>query len=530
MRRSNTRSDNGHESKFGLAIAFVAALSTIIFVGLTPQKAHAAGGTVDDTTCGPTFGGNWNANACTITTGFTVGVGETLTIPSGVALFVATNGFFSHDTGIDNRGSIIVSGTLNVQNTGNGKGIYNTGTITNMASGILVVQNSGHTGIYNEELGSISNSGILNVLNEGSGTLVGIENVGTFENTASGLMTVANSNQFGFRIGTGILNPGIFTNHGALTVANSAGAGMVLFQGVSEGVVLVGTLDNAATGTLTVENSAGTGIHSNGLIKNAGELSIQNTEGTGVQNSGLSAVENSASGTITVANSGGNGIDNIGTISNSGMLDIQNTGTFGVRNLSLDGMMENDGTIQINSNADLSNSGTINNAASGVIINYGTFENGAGGSIDNDGSITTHSGGQINNAGTIDNVSGSIIVKCLGVYTGNPPVGNAVVIQPCPNTQLTDAVDGKHKSISNGGKTTSTTIEFFFVGIDNSGVSKFECNLDGGGWQVCTSPREYEDLQIGMTHVFQVRAYDSAGNVDQTPATFTWQISGPKPK
>ena len=670
MRRIYYCSNDGHERKFALVLAFAAALSAMIIFGLNPEKAYAVGGTVDGTTCEPVFGGTWNgANACTITTGFTIDEGETVTIPSGIALFVASNGFPDQEVGIDNRGTIIISGTLNVQNTGiNGKGIDNSGSIVNTASGILVVQNSGHTGIDNEEFATISNSGILNVMNEGSNNLQGIVSMGNIENTASGFVTVANSAQFGIRLGSGFVNNATFTNHGTLTLANSAGTNG--FQ-----ITQFTTLNNTATGTFIVENTGGTGVVSNGLIKNSGEVSVQNTAGIGIEHFGLSALENTPAGSIVVANSGdstgienncllcsgitnsgemtiqssgpssigidnneainntasgtltlastggygmfsgedgaitnsgtlniqnsgffgiesygtitnsgnitlansgsiglrnadvgslsnsGNvtiqstgsfgienlgsienaitgtvmvanigstGIDNFGTLSNFGDMSVKNTGTFGVRNLAPAGVIENDAAILIGPGADFSNTNIINNAASGTIINYGAFANGAGGTIDNDGSITTHSGGQINNAGTIDNVSGSIIVKCLGVYLGNPPVGNAVVIQPCPDTQITNAIDGKQKSIANGGKTTSTTIEFFFVGVDASGISKIECNLDGGGWQVCMSPKEYEGLQVGVTHVLQVRSYDSAGNVDPTPATFTWQISGPK--
>lgn len=53
--------------------------------------------------------------------------------------------------------------------------------------------------------------------------------------------------------------------------------------------------------------------------------------------------------------------------------------------------------------------------------------------------------------------------------------------------------------------------------------SVFECQLDGGAYAPCASPKSYANLQDG-SHTFSVRAVDRAGNVDPTPATRTWVI------
>lgn len=55
--------------------------------------------------------------------------------------------------------------------------------------------------------------------------------------------------------------------------------------------------------------------------------------------------------------------------------------------------------------------------------------------------------------------------------------------------------------------------------------ASFTCSLDGGGFEPCDSPASYSDLEPGW-HTLAVRATDSAGNVDPTPAEVRWHVSG----
>jgi hypothetical protein len=52
----------------------------------------------------------------------------------------------------------------------------------------------------------------------------------------------------------------------------------------------------------------------------------------------------------------------------------------------------------------------------------------------------------------------------------------------------------------------------------------FECSLDGAAFTACSSPYFYASLLSG-SHTFQVRGIDAAGNIDQTPAAYTWTVN-----
>jgi hypothetical protein len=56
-------------------------------------------------------------------------------------------------------------------------------------------------------------------------------------------------------------------------------------------------------------------------------------------------------------------------------------------------------------------------------------------------------------------------------------------------------------------------------------ASSFACSLDGGAFVPCTSPIDYTGLASGVSHLFDVRATDLAGNTDLTPPSFTWTVT-----
>jgi hypothetical protein len=102
--------------------------------------------------------------------------------------------------------------------------------------------------------------------------------------------------------------------------------------------------------------------------------------------------------------------------------------------------------------------------------------------------------------------------------------------RPTTPTKPTTPADTKppQTSISSNPTdgTTSTFASFTFSASESG--ARFECKLDSGAWAPCVSPRNFSDLAVG-SHQFSVRAKDTAGNLDATPASFTWTVAVPPP-
>ncbi|PWU79028.1 MAG: hypothetical protein DLM72_19475 [Candidatus Nitrosopolaris wilkensis] len=98
-----------------------------------------------------------------------------------------------------------------------------------------------------------------------------------------------------------------------------------------------------------------------------------------------------------------------------------------------------------------------------------------------------------------------------------------------PDTTITQAADGNGVTIANVSTTFSSSIRFTFTATAGTNpVASFECNLDNRAFSPCSSPNTLTNLAVGK-HTFQVRAVDTSGNKDPTPASFSWTISAVTP-
>jgi hypothetical protein len=122
-----------------------------------------------------------------------------------------------------------------------------------------------------------------------------------------------------------------------------------------------------------------------------------------------------------------------------------------------------------------------------------------------------------------------LLVPTISTASVDKVLGQPVDTVP-PNTSITRAVDGNNAILSltnpSAAATVSKSVTITFTGIDNVGIRSFQCSLDGKPFANCSSPITFNNLAFG-THTFQVRAIDTAGNEDPTPATFTWTVLTP---
>src|SRR5437867_2691416 len=94
-----------------------------------------------------------------------------------------------------------------------------------------------------------------------------------------------------------------------------------------------------------------------------------------------------------------------------------------------------------------------------------------------------------------------------------------------PATSINSATDGNKSAVTNAGTTKSTSMTFAFSGTDTGGVDHFECSIDNSNFTICTSPIQFNSVNLGDgTHTFRVLSEDNSTNKDPSPASFTWTV------
>lgn len=103
-------------------------------------------------------------------------------------------------------------------------------------------------------------------------------------------------------------------------------------------------------------------------------------------------------------------------------------------------------------------------------------------------------------------------IDAAGNVDASPATYTWTVDATAPNTTIT---------ANPTNPTSSSSATFTFT--SSEGGSTFQGQLDAGAYVTVTSPLTFNGLADG-SHTFNVRAVDAAGNIDGTPASYTWII------
>ena len=83
-------------------------------------------------------------------------------------------------------------------------------------------------------------------------------------------------------------------------------------------------------------------------------------------------------------------------------------------------------------------------------------------------------------------------------------------------------------SIAGNPSNPTTATDATFTFSSSAPSATFECQLDAGDFVACVSPKIYSVLAQGG-HTFSVRAVNTKGNSDPTPASYSWTINSSAP-
>jgi hypothetical protein len=112
------------------------------------------------------------------------------------------------------------------------------------------------------------------------------------------------------------------------------------------------------------------------------------------------------------------------------------------------------------------------------------------------------------------------VTESTTTSAGTVTVASAPPDTTPPNTSITNGPDE--------GEVTQENDPSFAFDSNELG-SSFECQLNNGPVENCTSPKDYTDL-ADATYTFKVTATDGNGNADPTPATRTFTVDTTAPE
>src|SRR5579862_5189843 len=298
-----------------------------------------------------------------------------------------------------------------------------------------------------------------------------------------------------------------------------------------------GITGNTATGTMSIVQDSGPGVLVCSATSTALSSAQTSADGSGADDSGFAFVVNAGSNA---------------TLQFTCSSTTQGAYTFHAHFADTDGNYSN------------SNSGTFSlavtsadNQAPSVAITLSSpnagVPNGSNGWF-----VTGPVTGSVNADDTATGGSAITAITCSDSLSGTI-FGSLVASGSTGSKTLSVAGDGTHllsctatDSASNTSSGTNQTVKIDSVAPDTvfdstpanpsndgspsisfhgtdggSGVASFECSLDGSGFTACSSPDPLT-LTDG-SHTFAVEAIDSAGNVDPTPASYSWVVDTTAP-
>jgi len=428
--------------------------------------------------------------------------GSTLTINTGGELELAST---LNVYGLANNGTVANSGTLKVKSGFSGIDNYgtftNNGTIllgeagsspysfteegirltvsgsnfTNNSTGNITIRRAGNNGIllFNNDP-VFTNYGEINIIEAGlnpatAATGDGIDiRKGSFINESTGDITISKISANGVKCRGGTS----FTNEGMLTLSQ---VGLTPELETREGIENSGTVNNTATGQISIEMASNNGILSQGNFTNSGHISI---------------------GTATANSIGGNGLANLGAFNNNSgaVLNVKNTASKGLLSGGFGGVITNysGGTINI---GQIGEDGIFTLGFGGV-DNQGSIQIGSTGSITGDG---IHNGAQFSNQST---------AALTILNTGGPAINNF------PNPNLLPNIVPLFK---NAGQLTignAASASSAVLGISNITPSSFE-NL------LCGALTTYQKISNGGTFLNEAFLFALGNGAQSNSGTFT---------